>query len=353
MKNSTSTVPSRKVKKPRNGAQQQTQTAITAASNGNMKKVPYRFTDASLFGYSPWTLKFICKQYLFKLLSLPLESQAEQLKYYAHVTQEPAKVYAEALVGIQHRQPNIQLPCQDAAQATIKPRPILIVCDGAGSAAVSDLGANALTTQLTRLCQSLEPLLATYLDVAQPHDFSTLVRIVIRHAMGILQDCAALHRRSIRDFRSTLNLVIVGSVHSLWLKVGDGEIVQEHLFQLDTEQVHVDYQCLGLHNKGEFANQTQFIDDQLQFSDVHWGVLDSQITTGLVLMSDGAAEKLVSVNRDQVAGQITQWLQQLRGDQFKVAELYKRFYSKEFLTRSTGDDRSIVLYAKNYRFDAD
>lgn len=314
-------------------------------------EVTYQFTDEFRFWRHPWTLQFLCKQYLCDFLSAYQQSNSQKVKCYAHVTKDTAKVYAEALVGIQHRQSNIQLPCQDATKATIKPRPILILCDGAGSAAVSDLGANALITQLTRLCQSLDPLLASYLDVPQHQDFSTLVRIIIRHAMGALQDCADLHRRSIRDFRSTLNLVIVGTEHTLWLKVGDGEIVQERIFQMATEHVQAEYQCLGTHNKGEFANQTQFIDDQLQFSDIHWGILNSKVTTGLALMSDGSAEKLISSQRDQVAGQITQWLQQLRTDQFKVVELYKRFYSEDFLTRSTGDDRSIALYSKSYIFN--
>ena len=310
----------------------------------------YQFIDQLQFEHCPWSVAFLYQQLRTEWLSVPLPSNDKRFKTYAQVNSQSAKVFAEAVVGIQHRQSHIQLPCQDATKASLKPRPILILCDGAGSAAVSDLGANALVTQLTRLCQSLELLLASYLDVTHEQDYSVLVRIIIRHAMGVLQDCADLHKRSIRDFRSTLNLVIVGTIHTLWLKVGDGEIVQECIVQICAQQIQAEYQCLGDHNKGEFANQTQFIDDQLQFSDVHWGTLNSKITTGLALMSDGCAEKLISSQRDQVAGQITQWLQQLRSDQFKVAHLYTRFYSEAFLTRSTGDDRSIALYSKGYFF---
>lgn len=269
---------------------------------------------------------------------------------YATIKPETAHVFAEAVVGLQHRQPKIQLPCQDAVQATLKPRAILILCDGAGSASVSDIGANALVLQLVRFSQTLEPLLKTTLDVAATPDTKLLVRLYIRHAIGILQDCAHTHRRSIKDFRSTLNLVIVGTQHSLWIKIGDGEIIQENIYQsYDQASIQTQYQCLGGHHKGEFANQTQFIDDQLTLDDVQYGLLDSQTTTGLALMSDGAAEKLVStVQKNQVASQVSQWLQQLRSDQFKVKEFYRRIYSDDFLNRSTGDDRAIALYSCQY-----
>lgn len=293
----------------------------------------------------PWTLQFMYKQYF---LGLPKPKSQKKTQHLAQVTNELAQVFAEATVGIQHRQSNIQLPCQDAAKATLKPRPILIVCDGAGSAAVSDIGSQALVTQLTRLCQSLEPLIAPYLDLKDNQDIHPLVRVLVRHAIGILEDCANIHRRSIRDFRSTLNFALIGTEHILWLKIGDGEIVHEQIMLNKDSLPQTQYQCLGEPHKGEFANQTQFIDDQLKLNDVHWGMLPSKTTTGLVLMSDGASEKLVSHDRKNVAGQISTWLEQLRQNQFKVAEFYQRIYAEDFLKRSTGDDRSIALYSKMY-----
>lgn len=260
-----------------------------------------------------------------------------------------AKVFAEAMVGIQHRQPNNNLPCQDAVKVSLRPRPILVLCDGAGSAAVSDIGATQLTIQLSRLCQSIEPMLSSYLDQEHVDHVELLVRVIIRHAMGVLQDLSHQHRRDVRDFRSTLNFAIVGTHHTLWIRIGDGEIIQEQVsLNPQTNQYQVNYQCLGEPIKGEFANQTVFIDNQLRLENVQWGVIDSTLTSGLILLSDGAAEKLVSTNRDRVSGQLTAWLEQLRNDQIKVKNLYQRFYGEEFLTRSVGDDRAIALYSKDY-----
>jgi len=328
---------------------------LKKSENKNIDHTTQSLTDTNLpiFVYTdnfkcwqhPWTLQFMCQQYFLGFLKQNPQKKPQHL---AQVSNELAQVFAEATVGIQHRQSSIQLPCQDAAKATIKPRPILIVCDGAGSAAVSDIGSQALVTQMTRLCQSLEPLIAPYLDQKNNQDLHSLVRVLVRHAIGILEDCANTHRRSIRDFRSTLNFVIVGAEHILWLKIGDGEIVHEQIMIDSDSLTQTQYQCLGDHHKGEFANQTQFIDDQLKLNDVHWGILPSKTTTGLVLMSDGASEKLVSHDRKNVAGQISTWLEQLRQNQFKVTEFYQRIYAEDFLKRSTGDDRSIALYSRMY-----
>ncbi len=279
-----------------------------------------------------------------------VEVEPLAIKYYLQ-TQGEHYVLAEACVGLQHRnQKPYPLPCQDAVKAVIHPRPILIACDGAGSSAVSEIGSAALTVQLTRLCQSIEPILPLFLDVVElQQDMVILVRMIIRHAMGVLQDLSQIHRRDIKDFRSTLNFAMIGQESILWIKVGDGEIVQEKVYTdaPQPEQLHSELYCIGEQVKGEFANQTQFIDQQLQFTDVQWGVLKRKETTGLALMSDGASEKLVALQRDRVSGQVSEWLDQLRHDQLKASDICKRFYSEEFNARSTGDDRSIVLWTQN------
>lgn len=253
---------------------------------------------------------------------------------------------SEAVVGLKHCDNVPALPCQDSASATIKPRPILIVCDGAGSSAVSEIGSSALTVQLTRLCQSLDPILPELLDKKRERvAFEDLVRIIIRHTMGTLSDLSILHRRPVKDFRSTLNFALVGLHQILWIKVGDGEIIQEKILEQDKKS---ELTCLGEITKGEFANQTVFVDDKLKMDDVQWGILKTEETMGLALMSDGSAEKLVSLKRDKVAPQITVWLDILRQGKLKVRELHKRFYADTFTSKHSGDDCSIALLAQKY-----
>ena len=64
----------------------------------------------------------------------------------------------EAIVGLAHRRNG--LPCQDAVAWRHQSRPILVLSDGAGSAAASELGAAALVTGMARLLTTMEDALA-------------------------------------------------------------------------------------------------------------------------------------------------------------------------------------------------
>lgn len=70
----------------------------------------------------------------------------------------------EAVVGLAHRDASPPLPCQDSAMALNTPRPMVIVADGAGSSAVSEIGSLAITTGLVRLLNTLEKQVAQLLD---------------------------------------------------------------------------------------------------------------------------------------------------------------------------------------------
>lgn len=246
------------------------------------------------------------------------------------------------------------MPCQDAIKATLVPRPILIACDGAGSAPVSDIGAKALCVQLVRLCQSIEPLITSFLDEKSNQDLaeklnqdlSVLARVIIRHAMGVLQDLSEQHNRAIKDFSSTLNLAIVGTERIFWIKVGDGEIVKQSIV-CGADELNDSLSCVGRQSKGEFANQTVFINDKLQFEqDVDYGQLARVDVCGLALMSGGAGEKLIANKRDKVAKIVDKWLNSLRKQQLKHSDIAKAFYSTEFNKNTSGDDCSIALWAR-------
>ena len=260
-------------------------------------------------------------------------------------------VMAEAVVGLTHRDKN--LPCQDAVACQTVPRTCLVVCDGAGSSVLSELGANALCQGLTLLCHSLEALWHDLLDNEATNDslLNTLTRIVLRHAKGIMQNLATTHKREVRDFRSTLLMLVVGKAHLFWLKVGDGALVieqVEHRYSvpaLPTDGRVTMLSTLGELGKGEFANQTTFVDELLKFSDVQFGLQSSEFLTACAAMSDGAAEKLVSLNQRQVAGRVSQWFDALRQQRLARKTLTQAFYSEEFNKHSTGDDRSIALAA--------
>lgn len=260
----------------------------------------------------------------------------------------------EAVVGLTHRNAEPPLPCQDAACARVQPRPCVIVADGAGSSAVSEIGAQAVVTGLARLLHTLEHQASQLLDplhentaehARQARSFALLLA---KHALGLLTDLAQQHHRPLSDLRCTLLLALVGQAYTLWLRIGDGALVAETLAFTPRQNAGTapDYQVLGQVAQAEFANQTQFLDAQLQPEHVQSGILDSSRLTGLAAMSDGAAEKLVARDGSRVANQLRQWLAQLRQDKLARRNLTRGFYSEAFCTGSTGDDCSLALLAR-------
>ena len=267
-----------------------------------------------------------------QLLDQPQNSSSEEVRSFALLLDQP----------------------QDSAVALNSSRPIVIVADGAGSSAVSELGSQAVTTGLARLLNTLERQVAQLLDQPQnssSEEVRSFALLLVKHAKGILDDLAVQHRRPQKDFRCTLLLAIQGKAQLLWLKIGDGALVIETL-QQDAGKLLPTLTTLGRVGKGEFANATTFIDDHLQPTDVQTGSCSSAHITGFTAMSDGAADRLVANDGSHVSPQISDWLNKLRHGKLKRRELTRLFSSEHFTHGTTGDDASVALCASGLKTDA-
>ena len=246
----------------------------------------------------------------------------------------------EAVIGLAHRRKG--LVCQDAVAWRQAARPILALSDGAGSAVVSELGAAALVSGISRFLMSMEDALAPWLDGEESSNTAALSALwsarLLAHAQGILQDLAQAQRRSVRDVRGTLLLAVVGQVRTFWWQVGDGAAVVQDAHGL---RVLGDTQ----HAKGEFANQTCFV-DIARAADVQCGVLSSAEVFGLALMSDGGAEKLVAHDGSRVAGRLNDWLSATVAQQLPPDKIALAFHEPAMWERTSLDDRAIVLVAR-------
>ena len=266
-----------------------------------------------------------------------------------------------AITGLAHWQK--QLPCQDAVRWSRQPRPVLVLADGAGSAAVSELGAQALTQGMLRFITSLEDEVSAWLD--QEHSPEALHTLqaswrlrLLRHAQGLLHDLADNQRRSVRDVRATLQIAVLGQKHCFWWQVGDGAIVVQEPVQPPSPQgqpavaVAPDapstLRVLGNSQqaKGEFANQTCFV-DAANLDDVQCGHLATHHTLGWVLMSDGGAEKLVAHDASRVAARLGQWLERTAQLKLSPQDLAVAYHDAAMWQRTTLDDRAIVLAGRN------
>lgn len=267
---------------------------------------------------------------------------------------------ATAVPGLAHLEAAAPLPCQDAAAAAGGRRSVVVVADGAGSSPASDRGAQVVVTALLRLLDTLEAQVGQLLDSVAPPEAEAneaFVRMLVKHAQGVLQDRATEQRRPVRDLRCTLLLAVAGQARLLWLKVGDGALVVERAVPVEAgvdssepglmPDLMPELSTLGEPGKGEFANQTVFVDEKLTAEQVQWGSLDVARVTGVAAMSDGAAEKLVSLDGERVSGQLSHWLDDLRRGRLRQRDLVRLFYSDAFCRGTGGDDRSVALAARD------
>ena len=249
------------------------------------------------------------------------------------------QVCGVAVAGLAHHRKG--LPCQDAVAWHQKPRVVLALSDGAGSAVISERGAAALVRGMSRFVLSLEDAMAAWLDNVKGGE-SDQTQIwshrLLSHAQGLLADLAQSERRSVQDVRATLLLVVLGVTHSFWWQVGDGTIVIQSARGLQAL-------CNPEQAKGEFANQTCFV-DSARCADVQCGLLATTDIQGVALMSDGGAEKLVSSNASQVAKRLGAWLDDLAQKSLTPDRLAVAYHDPAMNERTTLDDRSIVLAAR-------
>jgi hypothetical protein len=244
-----------------------------------------------------------------------------------------------AVVGTAHLRANPPKPCQDATLADATGRPLVVLADGAGSAAVSHVGAAAVVAGVRRLCRTLEGDLMAALDAnTGPEGLAeSIARRIVAHTRGILDDLAELHLRDPEDFRCTLLVWLAGRQRALWLKVGDGALVAE------AEGACL---CVGPAGKGEFANQTCFIGPRLEDRQWAWGEIDTTRITGLAAMSDGAAERLVASDLSRVSPAVGKLLRGVAESQVGRREIFGLLAEAEFWKGTSGDDKSLGLVAR-------
>lgn len=243
-------------------------------------------------------------------------------------------VAAEA-IGYRHLEQ--ELPCQDRALVNTKIRPHLLLCDGAGSARMAELGAETLTMGLSRLLITLEPYLTDWLDdEAEPEavDVNRLAMLLVRHAKGINADLANASRTKGEDYRSTLLLAVMGQRRLFWMQIGDGALAIRERSSADMA-----WHMLAKPAKGEFANQTCLVDPSLHIAQVKWGWRSAERIEAIVAMSDGATERLMRFSDDHFAPLLDQWAD----NRIARRGLFECLADGEVWRRTSGDDKSVAL----------
>jgi hypothetical protein len=140
-------------------------------------------------------------------------------------------------------------------------------------------------------------------------------------------------------FEHTLLFAAVGKKRLCYLHVGDGVIIWENAG-------HV--KVLSGPQRGEFANTTSFVKAAGPTSDLRKGLVSANDVSGLAVLTDGTAEKMLESSTNEPAKGFVQIWDRMREDTFGKMELTK-FLTESFWEPSDKapilDDRSLALLA--------
>ena len=247
--------------------------------------------------------------------------------------------FASSVRGSGHIRRNI--PCQDAAGVILENYPSVIVCDGRGSASLSQFGAQGAVKAFRTQCSILEPFLAGILDSEEANEekWTKFCRIMYRTLMQVKLELAVEHGCEEKAFDFTVAFAVAGKNHIGCFQVGDGALVISRNGETST---------VFMPDKGEYANQTHFLrpggEDR---DDFHSALISAEDVDGISATSDGP-EHLMFQLSTMTPGKIFKCLfSDLIDEELEEQDL------RDYLTRPAWDndprgtdDRSIAIIGR-------
>lgn len=257
------------------------------------------------------------------------------------VTITPWAAVASAVVGDAHRQVCPPIPCQDFCIARADRRPFLILADGLGSACLSHLGANQIVRMVSCYISANEKTISQLIDFEMSNANRDKIEIFIQEifsfASNVIEDLAQQMAHHTSSFRSTLLFAVVGKEFVLWAQLGDGVIVA---------QDSIGVKCISPRKDAGWMNTVSALGGQDECRQPAFGTFPVSSITGLAVLSDGAAERLVSNDNTKIAGRLATLWNTLRTDSRDGKQLRKFLLDPEIWSGTTGDDKAIAMIAR-------
>jgi len=249
------------------------------------------------------------------------------------------RVASASEIGTSHI--SSELPCQDYCEHRIIRSHegqimISVVCDGAGSAAHSDIGAWLAATTIVEFAEVYFEGGGRLFDI----DRQTMASWIEQTAQRLL-DRADADGNPAGDYACTLLVAIVGLKGAVFAQIGDGAIVVSH-----GEEDGWNWVFWPHH--GEYANQTVFILSKNAVEAMQFELAPRRIDE-FAVFSDGIERMVLhaatkSVNDkffDHMLGPVR--LSRSRGNDRALSDQLKSYLGSAAVNARTNDDKTLVL----------
>lgn len=241
------------------------------------------------------------------------------------------KVYSASVQGKSHIDRG--LPCQDAnAFERRQSWLVAVVCDGAGSAANSEIGAQSA-------CQGIAKRLMHVLDVEAQGIDAARAKLTdcITAARDELKKVAMAAPAPFDQLACTVVGVVAGADQGFLFHIGDGAGLVEMRDEPVTRFVS------GPEN-GEYANETYFLTDDHWLEHLSVTEFNGKVSC-IALMSDGAMPFVMNRVGNEFSrpfiDPVTRYL--LANDEAVGSEALGETLSSEGTWSITGDDKTLLL----------
>lgn len=252
------------------------------------------------------------------------------------------RIAAASAIGTSHVATG--LPCQDFAHCAVidtagGPTLVSVVCDGAGSAAHSEVGAWLAASTFAELVDLHFEAGGSIADLTKDQ-----AREWVRLVADALEVRAKESGHSLRDYACTLLAAIVGTRDAAFLQVGDGAIVVSH-----GEEDGWSYVFWPQH--GEYANTTNFVVSANALEVVEFEVAPRRIDE-LAMFSDGIENLVLHQVTQTVHGRFfDQMMPPVRkaaapGLDAKLSDGLRSYLGSPRICERTDDDKSLILASR-------
>lgn len=239
------------------------------------------------------------------------------------------KVVAASAQGKSHI--DLGLPCQDAHAFEVRDNWVVaVLCDGAGSAALSQRGAEYSSQNIVK--RLIDTVVISGLEQGRDNLCS-----IVASVRGGLLELAAAESVSAELFACTVVGMVANQNQGFLFHIGDGAGIVE----LAGEQVT---RVISAPENGEYANETYFLTDEHWAEHLHFAEFTGPVAC-IGLMSDGAMPFVMNRALDDFSrpfiDPVTRYL--LANDQTIGSEALGNTLSGESTWAITGDDKTLLL----------